>query len=286
MWQIRESTAKTLFTPASGFLKEAGFTHSVTPARNCTYGCTYCYVPTMGLYGGLSREDVQKWGHFTTIKTNAPELVARGNAPHRVLYCSPLVDPYQPAERERAQMPKVLSAFIANPPRVLVIQTRGPLILRDLEWLRKLAGVTTLRISFSITTDRDEVRRHYEPRCESNETRLQVIRSLRSAGLEVYATLAPLLPCNPETLAEYAIAASGRDLIGDPLHVRQAKPRGATTRALAFRIAARYGDEDWFCPEFQQKIAAIIQRTAAQAGFNFTTGPAGFGRLARPPGDV
>ncbi len=240
----------------------------------------------MGMYGGLRREDVLNWGRFTTIKTNAAELVARGSASDRVLYCSPLVDPYQPAERERAQMPEVLSAFITNPPRILVIQTRGPLILRDVELLQKLARLTTLRISFSITTDRDDVRRHYEPRCESNEIRLQALRSLRSAGLEAYATLAPLLPCNPEKLAEYAIAASGRDLIGDPLHVRQAKPRGATTRAMAFRIAARYGDKDWFCPQFQQKIAAIIHRTAAKAGFDFTTGPAGFGRLARPPGDL
>jgi DNA repair photolyase len=286
VWQVREATARTIFTPTSGFLKEAGFTHSVTPARNCTYGCTYCYVPTMGMYGGLAREDVLKWGHFTTIKTNAAELVARGSTPHQILYCSPLVDPYQPAERERAQMPEVLSAFIANPPRILVIQTRGPLILRDLDLLRTLASVTTLRISFSITTDRDEVRRHYEPRCESNATRLEVIRALRSAGLEVYATLAPLLPCNPERLAEGALAASGRDLIGDPLHVRSAKPRGATTRAMAFRIAARYGDEDWFCPEFQEQTAAIIRRTAAQAGFDFSTGPAGFGWLARPPNPI
>ncbi len=283
MWQIRESTAKSIFTPTSGFLKEAGFTHSVTPARNCTYGCTYCYVPTMGMYGGLSPEDVLKWGHFTTLKTNAAELVARGGTGQQVIYCSPLVDPYQPAERERPQMPELLSAFAKRPPRILVIQTRGPLILRDLELLQSLASVTTLRISFSITTDREEVRRHYEPRCESNETRLKVVRTLRSAGLEVYATLAPLLPCNPERLAEWALAASERDLIGDPLHVREAKPRGATTRAMAFRIASRYGDEAWFQPDFQREVSARIHETAAQAGFDFATGPQGFSRLTRQP---
>ncbi|MBV9406797.1 MAG: hypothetical protein JO211_15730, partial [Acidobacteriaceae bacterium] len=76
VWAVRETRAKSILTPVSGFLKQAGFTHSLTPARNCTYGCTYCYVPTMGIYGGLLPEDAKKWGQFTTFKTNAPELVS------------------------------------------------------------------------------------------------------------------------------------------------------------------------------------------------------------------
>lgn len=236
----------------------------------------------MGIYGGLSPEDVQKWGQFTTLKTKVAQLVAHGSTPQQVIYCSPLVDPYQPAEREQPQMPDLLSAFLARPPKVLVLQTRGPLILRDVDLLQQVARKTTLRISFSITTDRDEVRRHYEPRCESNERRLEVIRTLRAAGLEVYATLAPLLPCNPERLVEGALEASGRDLIGDPLHVRQTKPRGATTRALAFRIAQRYGDEAWFQPDFQHDLLETIERLTARAGYTFASGPQGFGRLARP----
>ena len=56
---IFSTEAKTLLTPVSGFLREAGFTHSLTPARNCTYGCTYCYVPTMRVQAGL-KTDIQK----------------------------------------------------------------------------------------------------------------------------------------------------------------------------------------------------------------------------------
>ena len=58
-------------TAVSGFLKEAGFTHSLTPARNCTFGCTYCYVPTLRVFGGLKKEDWTHWGQFTTFKPNA-----------------------------------------------------------------------------------------------------------------------------------------------------------------------------------------------------------------------
>ncbi len=162
---VRHSIARTILTKTSGFIAEAGFTHSLTPARNCTFGCTYCYVPTMGIYGGLKPEDWQRWGQFTTFKTNAAELLARELRPGQRIYCSPLVDPYQPAEERGRLMPAILEAAIAAPPRVFVLQTRGPLILRDLDLLQKLARRTTLRVSFSITTDRDQVRRLYEPHC-------------------------------------------------------------------------------------------------------------------------
>jgi DNA repair photolyase len=280
VWRIRETEARTILTRVSGFLKEAGFTHSLSPARNCTYGCTYCYVPTMGIYGGLQPEDWNRWGQFTTFKTNAAELIAKRPAVGQVIYCSPLVDPYQPAEQLHPLMPGILMALLRHPPRVFVIQTRGPLILRDVTLLQQLAAVTRLRISFSVTTDRDEVRRRYEPRCESNAQRLDTIRALREAGLETYATLAPLLPCDPERLVEMALAASRRKLIGDPLHVRQAKPRGATTRAAAFKIARRYSDERWFSTEFQRDLLQRIGDMTAKAGYEFASGPAGFGWLA------
>jgi DNA repair photolyase len=282
MWQVRESKARTILSEVSGFLKEAGFTHSLSPARNCTYGCTYCYVPTLGIYGGLKPEDWKRWGQFTTLKTNAAELAAAVMSAGQVIYCSPLVDPYQPAERERPLMPAILEAVAKHPPGVFVIQTRGPLILRDADLLARAARSTKLRISFSVTTDRDEVRRRYEPHCEPNDARLEAIHELRRTGLEVYATLAPLLPCDPERLAQMAIQASGRGLIGDPLHIRGTKPRGATTRRVAFAVARRHGDTAWFEPEFQQGVVDSIQRVAAKTGHQFAIGTKGFSWLAQP----
>ena len=58
--------------------------------------------------------------------------------------------------------------MLETPPRVFVLQTRGPLILRDLDRLRALARRTTLRVSFSITTNREDVRRLYEPHCATD----------------------------------------------------------------------------------------------------------------------
>ncbi len=129
-FQILETEARSILSPTTGFIAEAGFTHSLTPARNCTFGCTYCYVPTMGIHGGLKPEDWRHWGQFTTFKKNAPELLRRELRPNQVIYCSPLVDPYQPAEESRQLMPNILDELAARPPRIFVIQTRGPLIVR------------------------------------------------------------------------------------------------------------------------------------------------------------
>jgi DNA repair photolyase len=233
-------------------------------------------VPTLRIYGGLRPEDWRRWGQFTTFKTNAAELLRRELRPQQRIYCSPLVDPYQPAEAEEQQMPGILDVLLQAPPRVFVLQTRGLLILRDLERLKALAERTTLRVSFSISTNRDHVRRLYEPHCPTFEERLATVRALRQAGIETYATLAPLLPCDPEALARAASEASGRELIGDPLHVRSVKRHGATTREAAERISAVNHFQLWHDPLYQDEVVRRIQAVA-----NFTVGPRGFATLSR-----
>lgn len=275
-FQVLAAEAKSILSVTTGFIAQAGFTHSLTPARNCTFGCTYCYVPTMGIYGGLKPADWQHWGQFTTFKSNAPELLRRQLRGDQVIYCSPLVDPYQPAEETGRLMPRVLDELIAQPPRVCVIQTRGRLIVRDLEQLVELSRRTKLRVSFSLTTNRETIRKLYEPHCATFDCRLKAMRELREAGITTFATLAPLLPCDPEELAEIALAATDQDIIGDPLHVRSVKPRGATTRDAAFAISAKHDFKDWLDAGFQASVVERIGRVVKQAGRQFATGPEGF----------
>ncbi|HUQ92146.1 MAG TPA: radical SAM protein [Bryobacteraceae bacterium] len=280
-FRIFAQPARSILTATSGFLQEAGFTHSLTPARNCTFGCTYCYVPTMRVYGGLKPEDWQRWGQFTTFKENAADLLRRTIRPSMVIYCSPLVDPYQPAEAERRAMPAILDVLITRPPRVFTIQTRGPLILRDLEQLQELNRRTTLRVSFSITTNREDIRKLYEPHCAPIPERLAVIRQLESHGITAHATLAPLLPADPEKLVDAAVGVSPHNLVGDALHLRATKRHGATTREQAFRVAAHHGQQEWFEPDFQALTIQRMKERARAAGRRFQTGPEAFAWLAQ-----
>ncbi len=280
-FQVLEAQASNILSATTGFIAEAGFTHSLTPARNCTFGCSYCYVPSMRIYGGLKPEDWRHWGQFTTFKSNAPELLRRQLRENQIIYCSPLVDPYQPAEESEQLMPRILDELFERPPKVFVIQTRGPLIVRDVARLVELSRRTTLRVSFSITTNLESVRRIYEPHCATLDCRLKAIQELRRAGIRTFATLAPILPCDPEGLATIALGATDQDIIGDPLHVRAVKPRGATTREAAFEISHRHGFSEWLAPGFQREVVDRIRSTVRLAGRRFATGTEGFGWLTQ-----
>ncbi len=273
---IEETKVRTILSPVSGFLKEAGFTHSLTPARNCTYGCTYCYVPTMRVQAGLRKEDWEHWGDYTVVKTNAPELLAQQLRPEQVIYCSPLVDPYQPAEMSAELMPRILEQIYIRPPRIFVLQTRSKYVLRDAHLLQAVAEHTDLRISFSITTDSDEVRRQFEPRCESIPERVETVMALREAGLNVYVTLAPLLPCTPAVLAELIAPLAENPVIGDPLHIRATKKRGATTRDVALRVLDKQGSVQWAEAAFQAAVVEELKKELHARGREFAVGPEAF----------
>jgi DNA repair photolyase len=274
-FQVFEGAVSSILSSTTGSIAKAGFTHSLTPARNCTFGC-YCYVPTLRVYGGLKLADWRRWGQFTTLKSNAPELLCRQLRPNQVIYCSPLLDPYQPAEDAGQMMPGILDELIRQPPKVCAIQTRGPLILRDLARLSELSRRTALRVSFSLSTNRENIREPYEPHCATLDCRMKAIQERRAAGITTFAALAPLLPCDPEELAGLALPVTGPDIIGDPLHVRAVKPRRATTREAAFAISERHEFSAWLDPEFQAGIVARIGRVVAKAGRRFATGTEGF----------
>ena len=78
-------------------------------------------------------------------------------------------------------------------------------------------------MSFSLTTNREEIRRLYEPLCAPMAERLHAMRELTRAGIETYTTLVPVLPCDPEALVDLAVEATEQDIICDPFHVRAVK---------------------------------------------------------------
>ena len=118
-----------------------------------------------------------------------------------------------------------------------------------------------LRVSFSITTDREDVRRLYEPLCAPIPERIRVVRRLREAGIATYATLAPLLPC--ESRSAHRHGARGHR----PRHHRRSVSRArgqdirrhhARGRAAASARSAAY--TKWHEPEFQAEIVERMRR--------------------------
>lgn len=237
----------------------------------------------MRVQAGLKPDDWKHWGHWTTFKRNAAELLASELRGLEVIYCSPLTDPYQPAEESQELMPGILRviAEAVRPPLAFVIQTRGPLVVRDRALLLAAARRTRLRVSFTVTTNQEDVRRIFEPHCAPLADRWRAIACLREAGIAVTATLAPLLPCDPAELLDQALAATSGAVVADPFHVRQVKRSGATTRQPAHEICHRYGWDKWLEPPFHQQLLGDMRQRTLAAGRVFAWGPPGFGLLAQ-----
>jgi DNA repair photolyase len=189
--------ARSIFSPATGFILRGGFDWTCNPYVGCTFGCVYCYA----MFLPQNRRPKEEWGRWLQAKTNAVALAGKlaPKVAGRALYMSSVTDPYLPAERGLRLTRGILEAVLPVQPRLLV-QTRGPLVTRDVDVLRCFDAV---RVNVSIPTDSEDVRRVFEPKAPPLERRWQALAELRAAGVPVGVCLTPLLPlADPEGLVQ------------------------------------------------------------------------------------
>lgn len=184
---------KTLVTPVNS--PDVGFKWSINPYQGCEHGCTYCYARNSHEYWGYSagKEFEQK----ILVKQNAVELLEKQFHKRtwkpELIMLSGNTDCYQPAERKFEITRKLLERFDAwgNPVGII---TKNSLILRDLDLLRSLNEKKLLRVTLSITTLNEELRRFMEPRTASVKQRLKTLEILSKAGIQVNVNMAPIVP--------------------------------------------------------------------------------------------
>jgi len=134
----------------------------------------------------------EKWGEFVDVKVNAPELLAeevRRKKKGRV-WISGVCDPYQPLEKKYKLTRRSLKIFQENSWPV-IIQTKSPLVLRDLDLLKKFEDI---EVGFTITTADEEIKKFFEPRTPSIEERMKALERMHQEGIKTYVMIAPLLP--------------------------------------------------------------------------------------------
>jgi DNA repair photolyase len=107
------------------------------------------------------------------------------------VFMSSATDPYQPVERDFRLTRKCLQVLLACPTTQVIIHTRSPLVLQDLELLKSFGE--RLSIGFSMPTDDDVVRQIVEPDAPSIPSRWSAIERLSRAGIRVGISATPLL---------------------------------------------------------------------------------------------
>ncbi|WP_249930995.1 hypothetical protein [Paenibacillus polymyxa] len=93
---------------------------------------------------------------------------------------------------------KILTEMIESPPDFLQIQTRSPLVVRDLDILSELQQRCELLVSMTIETDREDVKRLFAPLAPGINQRLKALRNVHAAGINTQAAISPLLPFTPD----------------------------------------------------------------------------------------
>lgn len=196
--EIKEILAKKILSEAKGYL-DIGFTHSLNPYSGCAFSCKYCYVREMP----IGRFKEIPWGEWVDMKTNAAanyrnEIVKLRRKNKTVnLFMSSATDPYQPIERQAGITRSVLEEMIAAPPDLLQLQTRSPLVTRDIDLLMKLKEKCEVLVSMTIETDREEMKRIFAPYAPGIKLRVKALRDLHEAGITTQAAVSPVLPFTP-----------------------------------------------------------------------------------------
>jgi len=180
--QIKEVKAKSILSTSQVS------DYALNPYVGCQHACVYCYARFMKRFTGHKEE----WGTFVDVKVNAAELLAKEIAKKKRgrVWISGVCDPYQPLERKYRLTRTCLEILVPNGWPIMV-QTKSPLVLRDIEILRKASNV---EVGFTITTADERMRKIFEPGAPPIAKRIEALEKLHGSGIKTFAMIAPLLP--------------------------------------------------------------------------------------------
>jgi len=172
------------------------FQWTVNPYRGCAMGCRYCYAAYTHEFMGIATPE--EFHTTVFVKRGAePETARRLSAVVRrgeLIALGTATDPYQPGEAEERITRGFLEAVAARRGVRLGITTKGAIILRDLDLLRRINLRSTLSVHVSLISSRPELLRELEPWAPPPEVRIEVMRRLAEAQIPIALSLAPVLP--------------------------------------------------------------------------------------------
>ena len=70
---VEQINAKSIFSPAAGFIQRGGFDWTCNPYVGCPFGCTYCYA----MFLPQNRRPREEWGRWFQAKVNAVDLAGK-----------------------------------------------------------------------------------------------------------------------------------------------------------------------------------------------------------------
>ena len=214
----------------------------MNPYRGCFHACAYCYArPSHEYLGFGAGTDFES---KLVVKRNAAallrEVFLKPSWTGELVVFSGVTDCYQPVEASLGLTRACLEvcAEFRNP---VAIITKGALVLRDLDLLRRLHEEAAIRVFLSIPFAHDPMARKVEPQAPSITKRLATLETIAEAGIPTGVSIAPVIPgLNDDHMLEIlqkARAAGARTAFYSLLRLP-----GSVEPVFLERIAAAFPD--------------------------------------------
>ena len=224
------------------------FTWTINPARGCSHACRYCFARPTHEYLGL--DSGNDFDSQIVVKTNIA-AVLRKELSRRSWKCEPVAlgtntDPYQRAEGRYRLMPGIIRALTESGTPFSIL-TKGTLLRRDLPLLTLAAREVDVRISISLAIHDPDLQKQLEPGTPSPRARLDLIRSIREAGLPCAVMVAPVIPF---------LTDGAKQLDG----LLEALAEAGATSVTAMPMHLRSSTKDWFMSWLAEQHPALVRR--------------------------
>ena len=195
-------------------------------------------------------------------------------------------DPYTPMEARLGLTRACLKEFVNHRIRLLII-TKGVIVLRDIDLLKRLRCAVTM----TITTLDKALSKRLEPHAPTPNMRLNALSTLSANDIPVGMRLDPIIPFlnddRIEELLKEAKNAGVRHIVASTF-----KPRYDSWRRMAdefpeemdklgrlFRVGERIG-RSWYLPrEFRFKLMKNVAEICKRLGLTFACCREGFPQL-------
>ncbi len=235
--------AKTIVSSrqSGGFF---GADYTMNIYRGCCHGCVYCD----------SRSDCYRIENFDTVhaKENAHFVIERDLRAKRtpgVVITGSMSDPYNPFEAA-SELTRGALRLLAKYGFGVVVDTKSPLVTRDIDMLRDIAKHAPVLVNVTVTTADDTLCRQLERHVAPTSERLAAVKELSEAGVPCGLLLMPVLPFINDTeenivgIVELASASGARWIYSGG----------------GFGVTLRQNQRDWFYARLDELFPGVKQQ--------------------------
>jgi DNA repair photolyase len=267
------------------------FAWTINPYRGCEFGCKYCYARYTHEF--MEMWDGKDFERKIYAKVEAPELLRaelrQAKDKGLPIALGTATDPYQPAEKQFEITRRMLEVFVEFEGLEFSITTKSVLILRDLELLRRVSARHRFSVHMTVTTTDERLARLLEPKAPPPARRLEAVKQLSDAEINVGVNAMPILPGLNDSdkcldaLARAACQAGARFLYGNilfltPSAMKQFLPfLEKEFPQLANRYRKLYAHSAYLNGDYKSRITKLLAELRTRYGLegNYGDPPSG-----------